>query len=155
MELRGLRQPGVYDSDAASLESGLDCGDEMMTVQSERDECDINTIVRRFGLGQELPPERVAPQYGDFTGVSDYHSALNMLKEADAMFMSMPADVRKRFDNDAGEFLAFCYDEKNADEMAKLNLLSPEAMERRRKEAEALAAATAPKTPAAATAPKA
>ena len=36
MELRGLRQPGVYDSDAASLESGLDCGDEMMTVQSER-----------------------------------------------------------------------------------------------------------------------
>lgn len=146
MIVKGLRQPGVYDSDAASLEAGLDCGDVTLTVQSERDECDINTIVRRFGLGQELPPVSVAPQYGDFTGVSDYHTALNLLKEADERFMSMPADVRSRFDNDAGKFLAFCYDEKNVDEMAKLNLLSPEAMERRRLEAEALAAAQAPKT---------
>jgi len=145
MNVRGLRLLGVYDQEEASKEAGLECGDVTPTIQSAKDECDINTIVRRFGLTGQLPPAMVAPQYGDFTGISDYQSALNAVIAAEESFMQMPADVRNRFENDAGRFLAFCYDEKNAAEMEKMNLFSPEAMERRRKEAEALAAAQAAK----------
>ena len=145
MNVKGMRLIGVYDQEDASKEAGLDCGDEVLTVQSAKEECDINTIVRRFGITGQLPAAMVAPQYGDFTGISDYQSALNAVIAAEETFMQMPADVRSRFENDAGKFLAFCYDENNVAEMEKMNLLSPEAMERRRREAEALAAATAAK----------
>ena len=42
------------DMDEASVEAGLECKDDSLAVQSQRDEADINTIVRRFGLSGEL-----------------------------------------------------------------------------------------------------
>lgn len=123
-----LRTAFNYDRDKASDDSGLDCsGDEGFTQQSFAEECDINTLVRRFGLGADLPVGAAAPTYGDFTGVDDYQSALNAIIFADEQFMLMPAEVRARFHNSAAEFVDFCSDDKNRDEAAKLGLLVPQA----------------------------
>lgn len=122
-----LRSGYNYDMDAASEKSGLACFDLSLAVQDQRDECDINTIVRRFGLTGQLPQDVKAPQYGDFTEVVDYQSALQAVIDADAAFMKMPADVRARFQNDPGAFVDFCSDEKNAEELKKMGLLAPEA----------------------------
>lgn len=111
--------------DDNSLATGLMCMDETRTVQSQAEEADINTIVRRFGLTGTLPQGVRVPTYGDFDGVSDYREALEALKAADASFMAMPADVRKRFDNDAAAFVDFCSDANNLDEMRKLGLAVP------------------------------
>ena len=46
-----------------------------MAVQSQRDEADINTIVRRFGLSGELPQGVRAPTYGDFEDIVDFQAA--------------------------------------------------------------------------------
>lgn len=143
MDAPFLRTPYNYDRDAASTDSGLRCEDPSLAVQDQRDEVDINTIVRRFGLTGKLPEDVRAPTYGDFTGVGDYQSALNAVLAADAAFMEMPAEVRARFDNDAAKFVDFCSDKANAEEMAKLGLLSPEAVIAREKAAREAAAAAA------------
>lgn len=123
-----VRSPYNYDVDEASSESGLLCLDPTLAVQDQRDEVDINTIVRRFGLTGQLPDNVRAPVYGDFDGVSDYQSAMNAVLAADAAFMTMPAEVRARFGNSAQEFVAFCSDEKNAEEMKKLGLVKAEVV---------------------------
>ena len=117
-----VRNPYNYDTAEASDESGLRCEDPSLAVQDQRDEVDINTIVRRFGLTGQLPEDVRVPTYGDFTGVSDYHSAMNAVRMAGESFMAMPAEVRSRFGNDPGNFVAFCSDPANLDEMRKLGL---------------------------------
>lgn len=97
--------------------------DEGRTQQNFRDECDINVIVERFGLTGELPQSLSVPQSGDFSGVTDYHSAMNVVAAADAAFMELPGALRARFENDPGRLLAFLNDEKNRAEAVELGLV--------------------------------
>lgn len=125
-----LRTAYNYDRDKASDESGLDCSVEpSLTQQSFRDECDINVLVARFGLGAPLPQGLVAPVFGDFSGVDDYQSALNSIMAADEKFMMMPAAVRSRFGNDPQQFVEFCSDDRNLEEAVKLGLVLPQVAE--------------------------
>lgn len=119
-----LRSAFNYDPDKVSAETGLSCPeDESKTQQSFKDECDINTIVKRFGLTGELPQDYQMPQSGDFTGVSDYQSAMNAVRAAEEAFMAVPAEIRARFSNDPGKFMAFFDDPANRDEGLRLGLL--------------------------------
>lgn len=100
-----------------------------MTVQSEKNACDINVIVDRY-LNHEIPmvdPMKVRsgePQFGDFSDIPDLQTAQNKLIEANEMFMELPAKVRKRFDNDPTLFVEFVQDyENNKDEMVELGIL--------------------------------
>lgn len=132
-----------YDVDAASDEAGLRCEDETLALHSMAEECDINTIVRRFGLTGELPQGLRMPEYGDFTAVVDYHTAMNAIREAEAVFNQMPAEVRLRFDNNPGHFVDFCADDENYDEAVKLGLVSKDRAEQRAAEKAAAQAAAA------------
>lgn len=119
-----VRDPFNYDRDAASLASGISTGPGM-AQQQFRDECDINTIVRRFGLTGEMPVSARMPSYGDFTGISDYREALHAVRDAEASFMELPAPVRERFRNDPALFVDFCLDPSNLEEARKLGLAKP------------------------------
>lgn len=120
----------LYDTVAASDESAIDCsGDPGRTQQNFKEEVDINTIVRRFGLTGQLPENVRIPLDADFLDVMDYQSAMNAIRAADESFMRMPADVRSRFNNDAGAFVAFCVDPANLDEARKLGLAPPKPAE--------------------------
>lgn len=119
-----LRAFGNYDADAVSAATGLEFDpDEGMTHQSFKDECDINTIVARFGLTGELPGDFRMPVSGDFTGVTDFHTAMNMVRDAQDNFMRMPAELRKRFGNDPQVLMEFLEDANNKDEAIKLGLI--------------------------------
>lgn len=120
-----LRTPFNYDRDAASDESGLSCGEPSRAIQSAAEECDINTIVKRFGLTGKLPDVLSLPQYGDFTGVTDYQSALNLVMAADSAFMQLPADLRARFHHDPANLLNFVSSEANREEAQRMGLLRP------------------------------
>lgn len=120
----------AYDGrgQAVSELLGLDFdGDLSRTVQSGLADSDINTIVRRFGISNTLPSARVLPEFGDFTGVQDYQSALNGIMEADAAFSSLPAVVRARFANDPAKLWEFVHDPANHEEAARLGILEPVA----------------------------
>lgn len=116
------RAPYAYDADAASDAAGLFCADATLAKQSFKDECDINVLVERFGLGATIPAGLRLPTYGDFTGVSDFHTAANAIAKANESFAALPASVRWRFENDPGQFVAFCSDEKNLPELRKMGL---------------------------------
>lgn len=109
---------------ARSHASGLDCsGDKGFTKQSFKDECDINTIVKRFGLGVVPVPEGTyAWTNADFSGVTDFRTALEMVVMAEDSFMTLPVGVRNRFDNDPGKFVEFASDPKNGEELVALGL---------------------------------
>jgi phage internal scaffolding protein len=96
------------------------------TQQHFRDECDINRILERFNVTGQLPIGSVQPQYGDFSGITDYQSALNAVMAAQDSFLELPAKVRARFDNDPALFVEFASDEANRDEMKALGLLRQE-----------------------------
>ena len=118
-----IRTPYNYDTDEVSNETGLVCPEPTMAQQQFRDEADINTIMERFGRTGELVAPVRMPQYGDFTGVSDYQTALNAVIEAQASFDALPANVRARFENDPGQFVEFCLDDKNREEAVRLGLV--------------------------------
>lgn len=124
MEKVFLRTEFNYDREEASRSSGLSCPEPTLAQQSPKDECDINTIVTRFGLGYEMPQGVVAPSYGDFTGVVDFQTAMNAVIEAERSFMTLHADVRARFNNEPQRFLEFCDKAENAEELIKLGLAS-------------------------------
>lgn len=121
-----LRSAYNYDADEVSQETGLSCSEPTLAQQSFKDECDINTILERFAVTGELPNNVRMPQYGDFSGIFDYQTALNAVMAADDSFMQLPASVRARFDNDPALFVEFCGDESNREEAIKLGLVPPQ-----------------------------
>lgn len=129
-----------FNSDAVSRETALEFDAEeepSRTQQQFREECDINEIVRRFGLTGELPENFQAPVSGDFTGITDFQSALNAVIEAQEQFDSLPAEVRERFRNDPQQLMDFVADEKNRDEAVKIGLI-PKPAEKTRDAVQAI-----------------
>jgi len=118
-----VRNPYNYDMALVSQETGLECKDPSLAQQHMKDECDINIIVERFGVTGQLPQTPLEPSYGDFSGVSDYHTALNAIKAADTAFMGLPAQLRARFDHDPNALLQFLQNEQNRDEAIMLGLI--------------------------------
>jgi hypothetical protein len=118
-----LRTPYNYDVDKVSDETGLLCPEPTLAQQNFKDECDINNIVRQFGLTGELPSQPLSPQYGDFTGVLDYHTAVNAVLAAQDQFMELPAQLRARFDNDPAKLIDFLDKQENREEATKLGLV--------------------------------
>lgn len=101
----------------------LTCPEKGRTHQSFQEECDINTIMRKYQPG--VPFGHVAggmASYGDFSDVTDFKTALDRLNAAEALFMDLPPAVRSRVDNDPGKFIDFVMDGKNQEECEQLGL---------------------------------
>ena len=118
-----VRNPYNYDMDKVSDETGLACQDPSLAQQHMKDECDINVIVERFGVTGELPTAPVSPQFGDFSGISDYHTAINAVRASEEAFMALPAKIRARFDHDPNALLQFLNDPINRDEAIEIGLI--------------------------------
>jgi len=80
------------------------------THQEFKEQCDINTIVRRWRNTGELPHLNTAkPWYGDFTAASDYQDARNRIDAAESAFMELPSSVRSACDNDPAKLIELAY----------------------------------------------
>jgi len=121
-----VRNPYNYDMNKVSDETGLECKDPSLAQQHMKDECDINVIVERFGVTGELPTVPIPPQYGDFSGITDYHSAINAVRASEEAFMALPAKIRARFDHDPNALLQFLNDPINRDEAIEIGLIDGE-----------------------------
>lgn len=121
-----VRNPYNYDADEASYDSGLYCEEPSKAQQHMKDECDINVIVQRFGVTGKVPVTALEPSYGDFSGVGDYHSALNQLNATEEQFMALPSKIRAKFDHDPYKLINFLMDEANRSEAIELGLVNGE-----------------------------
>lgn len=99
--------PRGYDTGEVSDETAIDTGKDTMVQQQFGIEQDVNTIVKRFGLTGNTPFGSAAGVYGDFTGICDYSSAMEVIERAQKGFMTLPPDVRERFENDPGRMIAY------------------------------------------------
>jgi phage internal scaffolding protein len=119
-----LRTAYNYDTNAASNASGLVCEEPTRAQQHHKDECDINVILERFGKTGQMPVNAISGTYGDFSGVHDYHTALNTLIAAESEFDSLPANIRKQFGNEPANLIEFLNDPKNKDQAIELGLVN-------------------------------
>lgn len=104
----------------------LDCGDEVITKQSHKDECDIHNILKQYqrtGIVQHI--NNRSPIYTDLPSDLDYQTSLNLLMEAQEAFASLPSQVRDYFSNDPARFLAAFQDSAQEDKLREFGLLKP------------------------------
>jgi len=135
-----LRLVDGYDVEAVSDESSLVCPEESLTAQEFKEESDINTIIDRFGIGENPIEAQKWVTNVDITEAPDnYQDVMNQLNAARDQFMSLPARVRSRFENDPAKFVDFVSDAGNAEEMVSLGLAE-------RREPPAVVAPVAPGT---------
>lgn len=117
-EPRKVRSPyEAYD------DPGVDCSnDPGVTDGSQAAELDVNQIIRRAQKSGILPGADIERVYADVSYSKDYHSALNIILQANKQFMGLEAELRARFDNDPAKFMDFMHDPKNVEEMISLGL---------------------------------
>lgn len=125
-----VRSAFNYDANMVSRETGTCCADdEDKTVQSFKEEADINVLVRRFGITGQMPQGIVPPTYGVFEDVFDFKTAMDAIAVARESFDAMPGDVRAKFQNDPQKFVEFCSNKDNLPEMRKMGLAIPEVLD--------------------------
>lgn len=117
-----FRRAYQYDRRGCSQQAAVRIDSRDRTQQQFRDEADINVLVRRFGVTGHLPVRQGVPEYGDFSAVVDYHSAMNAIRNADAEFMSLPAHIRQMFGNDPGELVNAVLDPDRYDDLVDAGL---------------------------------
>lgn len=110
----------------------VDCSDlPSLTRQEFADECDINKLMAQYEKSGMLPSNLngATPRYLDVSEVPDLITAMNTLNEATAAFMSLPATVRRDFDNDPIKFINFAEDRENIEKMREWRLAPPAPVE--------------------------
>lgn len=94
-----------------------------LTRQEFADECDINSIMARYETTGALPANNVEPVYVDWTDMpQDLMGSMQRLDEASRAFMTLPAKVRREFDNNAHVFVDFAMDPNNLEQMREWGL---------------------------------
>lgn len=85
----------------------LSCGTELITKQEFKDESDINNILTQYkktGIINNIMQQQ--PIYSDLPDDLDYQNSLHITSQASEAFDTLPATVRRYFQNDPQQLLA-------------------------------------------------
>jgi len=96
------------------------------TRQEFAKECDINNIIKQFTQTGLLPQQNKTPQYLDLANLPDLQTSLHIISAANTAFMTLPANVRKEFDNNPVKFANFAVQKENLEQLRKWGLAPPE-----------------------------
>lgn len=102
------------------------CGDQMLTKQEHKDECDIHRIIKQYqrtGIITHVQTKRA--DYTDLPDSLDFQQSLNIIMEAENAFNDLPASVRAHFVNDPSRFLAAFNDPAQYDYLREVGLIRP------------------------------
>lgn len=104
----------------------VDCSDDFkagkFAIQSDAAEVNINNIIKRIQNGGSIPEFKGQPFYGDVSEFDGLADAFMKIQDANELFMSYPAELREKFENDPVKFVTFLEDQNNIDEAIKLGL---------------------------------
>lgn len=97
---------------------------ESLTQQQFADETNINKIMKKYhATGMITHLNRKQGQYVDLSNVKNYQESLQTVIDAQKSFMTLPSEVRKRFENDPQQIINFLSDENNREEAISLGLI--------------------------------
>lgn len=107
--------------DQVMVRPKIECGPGL-TKQSMKDDTDINLILAKFRKTGTL--NFVNNNEGEYMDVPeiDFHTAMNVITEANQMFEQMPSHLRKEFKNDPGEFMDVMHDPEQRERVYDLGL---------------------------------
>ena len=129
--VQGLNSVGEEMSSAYVVHTpedyGFDTEGPSLTRQEFAEECDINALMSRYEkTGMQIPSHMTRePQYLDLSDVPDLHTAMNVMREAEAAFMQLPAHIRLEFSNDAVKFVEYAEDPDNLEQLREWGLAKP------------------------------
>lgn len=90
---------------------GIKFDQPSQTLQSFKDDADINCIIARFEntgvLVDPTVPVSRTPQFGDFSEMPSYQDAQNVIVAANNAFNDLSAKIRERFGNDPAAYFDF------------------------------------------------
>ncbi len=93
--------------------------DDGRTKQSFKDDTDINKIMARFDkTGTISHLAKFEGVYADFSDY-DFHEQTNMLTRGREIFDSLPAEIRREFNQDPQSFFDYVNDPANAADLRK------------------------------------
>lgn len=97
-----------------------------LTQKQFEGECDINRIMKKYhATGMINHLARNPGRYADLSEIKDYAGALQTVIKAEESFMTLPSEIRFRFQNNPQNLLNFLADEKNRDEAIRLGIINP------------------------------
>lgn len=103
-----------------------DCSkDKILTVQAQKNETDINQIMKKIEKGMMV---NTVAEEGRFEDISDFdglEASIIKVQKANEAFMTLSAEVRSRFDNNPVKLIDFLSDEGNYAEAVELGLVNP------------------------------
>lgn len=111
---------------------GITFKEPTMTIQSEKDNCDINVIMQRYAnCGTPLPfrTDGVQPVYADVSELGDYMENFQRCKLAEETFNALPSALRKELDYNPANLVSFIQDENNRERCVQYGLLDRRALE--------------------------
>ena len=125
-----MRFKTIYDT--YEEKQGIIFKEPTMTIQSEKDNCDINVIMNRYATSCTPLPYRsdgLQPVYADVSELGDYMENFQCCKQAEEMFNALPSALRKELDNNPANLLAFIQNEKNKERCYEYGLLNRPVVE--------------------------
>lgn len=88
-------------------------------------ETDLNMLMKRYGANAFMGTAPLNPRFLDDDDRPDLQAAMQLMIDAEASFNSLPAVVRKEFDNDAVKFVEFATNPDNLDKLREWGLTAP------------------------------
>lgn len=102
---------------------GFKSDEETLTQQQFKDECNVNNILAKYKkTGMINHVNKHQGQFGDFSGLEDYQTSLQKLKQAQDNFETLPSELRIKFGNDPAKLIEFLADEKNNEDAYNFGL---------------------------------
>lgn len=120
----------IYDT--YQEKKGIEFVEPTMTIQSEKDNCDINVIMNRYATcGTPLPyrADGVQPVYADVSELGDYMENYQRCKQAEEMFNALPSALRKELDNNPANLIPFIQDKNNESRCIEYGLINKPIVE--------------------------
>ena len=102
------------------VKPGIKFDQPSQTLQSFKDDADINCIIARYEntgvLVDPTVPVSRTPQFGDFFDLPTYQEAQNVIVAANNAFSSLSSKIRERFGNDPAAYFDFVQSLKEGSE---------------------------------------
>lgn len=90
--------------------------------QHHKDSTDLNKILKKY-TQTGLRPSPKPGYYADLTKMKSYQESLDTVIRANEAFETLPANVRKEFNNNPAELVKFMADKKNQQRAIELGLI--------------------------------
>lgn len=117
-----LRSGGNFHNNRT--DSGLSCPEPTLAQQQYKEQANITNIVNKY-LKTGLVNMNTSPPLPDeFTAITDFHTAMNIVKRGEQAFNELPSQIRNEFENDAGAFLNALHNPANKEKFQKLGILN-------------------------------